>query len=95
MESENTVAMPTRSIWRDFVRLLFPLGAWQWSEKHREFMGESPYTIRIDVHSLLDWKDRLRILASGRVHVETSLRMQNDPGDHSAISRVVVEAWKN
>jgi hypothetical protein len=71
-------------------RWLFPNHAYEWSDKRMEFFGEHPWVIHTDTYIYLDWKDRLRILVSGRMLLRASSRTSLNPGQAQTISRAIV-----
>lgn len=93
-ENACQVFRPTR--WQRFVRWLFPQ-----SHKNRfDRMDEKdPFqvrdAIRSEVVAVLDWKDRLRVLFSGRCSVSLYIRCENVVGATDSVSdfNALPPAW--
>lgn len=93
-ENSCMVFRPTR--WQRFTRWLFPRLApnrFAQLDRARSFMtGDG---IRSQTVIVLDWKDRLRILLSGRACLETSIQTEHKVGsiDSAADFNVLPPRW--
>lgn len=93
-QNSACVLRPTR--WQRFVRWLFPSYP---TNRMARMEEKDPFQVRDVIRTStvchLDWKDRLRVLISGRCQVEGYIRCENTVGavDSVADFNVLPPAW--
>lgn len=87
--NEAYAAPDQRSRWQRLKTRLFPARRVPIPE---DLEGWAPSYIETHVVSVLDWKDRLRALVSGRIHVQTRTKTDVVVSKMAADSVIYVEA---
>lgn len=82
-------AKDTRPFWRRWIAQLFPSKAVPIPDG---LEGFAPSYMVTHVVSVLDWRDRLRVLVSGRIHVEIKTKTDVVVSEMHSESVLYVEA---
>jgi len=81
-------AVDTRPWWRRLLAHFFPTGRAAIPE---DLDGWAPSHMQTHVVACLDWRDRLRVLVSGRLHVQTNTKTDVQVSRMHSASAVWVE----
>lgn len=91
--NENTggdfYAPDTRNWWQRLLSRMFPARSVPIPE---DLEGWAPSYMQTHVVATLDWRDRLRVLVSGKVHIQTNTKTDVPVGKMHSDSAVWVEA---
>jgi hypothetical protein len=85
MENVET-AKDTPTRWQKFVRRCFPYYAPEWPPHLFKYTDG----VRHEIVATISWRDRIRILLSGRIEVQVLTGTENKIGANESASRVNV-----
>ena len=81
-------AVDTRPLWKRLLSRLFPM---RQPTIPDDLEGWAPSYMQTHVVAVLDWRDRLRVLVSGRIHVQTNTKTDVNVERMQSWSAVYVE----
>lgn len=81
-------AADTRPLWQRLLSRLFPTGRVEIPE---DLEGWAPSYMQTHTVCMLDWRDRLRVLVSGKLHVQTNTKTDVSVGRSQSWGAVWVE----